>query len=369
AAAAPRRGRRPFLDRPLPPLEEDVIELGDLARFARRPVADFLRRRLGMRFEERRDESVDSLPIELHPLDRHGVGERILAARMAGLPMSVCVAAERARGSLPPGTLADELIESTVELVETLLRACAQAVDLDAPRRTLDVRLELGSGTMLVGSVAGVYGEVACSLGYSRISGGRRLESWIRLLALSASQHRLRSAVTVGRSAPGADPGGSGVTVAELSAPPDPTGALEELVDLYRRGMREPLPLYAKTSEAWAAARRRGRVVAPAGAAGSSGRRARQDGAGAEPPDPQRWAGNAWRPRRSAGGGRGIPPEGDENAHLLVLGRVTLSELLAQAPRADESGPGWAAEETTRLGRYARRLWDPLLACERLEER
>jgi exodeoxyribonuclease V gamma subunit len=54
--------------------------------------------------------------------------------------------------------------------------------------------------------------------------------------------------------------------------------------------------------------------------------------------------------------------EDAELEHQLVLGAtVGFDELLAEPPRPDE---GWELAETTRLGRYARRMWDPLLAAE-----
>ncbi len=46
---------------------------------------------------------------------------------------------------------------------------------------------------------------------------------------------------------------------------------------------------------------------------------------------------------------------------------MPFDDLLLAAPNADEAGAGWAADETTRFGRYARRLWDGLLAHEKLE--
>jgi exodeoxyribonuclease V gamma subunit len=56
--------------------------------------------------------------------------------------------------------------------------------------------------------------------------------------------------------------------------------------------------------------------------------------------------------------------------HQLVHGGVLAVEaLLAAPPREDEAGPGWDAADPSRFGRYARRLWDPLLAAEELSDR
>ena len=55
--------------------------------------------------------------------------------------------------------------------------------------------------------------------------------------------------------------------------------------------------------------------------------------------------------------------------HVLVLGGTrTVDELFAEPPRDDEQGDGWAVEERSRAGRYARRLWDDLLAAEELTD-
>ena len=83
-------------------------------------------------------------------------------------------------------------------------------------------------------------------------------------LALSAARPETApSAVTVGQ-ATGSSPGRprlSVCTLAPLAESPEALRAgafemLEVLVDLYQRGMREPLPIYCATSAAWAQARR-----------------------------------------------------------------------------------------------------------------
>ena len=113
---------------------------------------------------------------------------------------------------------------------------------------------------------------------------------------------------------------------------------LAALADLYDRGMREPLPLACFSSAAYA--------VAAAGGA---------DAAAA--------ARGEWESER-------YDKEDREPEHELVLGGVrTFADVLAEAPRADETGDGWEAAEPARFGRYARRLWAGLLACEQVTER
>ena len=115
----------------------------------------------------------------------------------------------------------------------------------------------------LRGTISGIACDVMSRVSFSRVRAGQRLGAWARLLALTAAfPERTFSAVTVGRARSGA-PRRSRVTVTRV-APPDSlmtagareAWALEELgklVDLYDRGMREPLPLYCETSAALAA--------------------------------------------------------------------------------------------------------------------
>jgi exodeoxyribonuclease V gamma subunit len=166
-----------------------------------------------------------------------------------------------------------------------------------------------------------------------------RLAAWVRLLALTAARpDRPFAAATVGRAASGEEASVVRLRPLGADAVTRRATALRELgalVDLHDRGMREPLPLFAKTSAAYAAA-------AVAGG------------------DREAAARKAWK---SDFKNRG---EDAEPEHELVFGgRLAFDELLALPPRPGEDGPGWAADtETTRFGRCARRLWDPLLAAE-----
>ena len=61
--------------------------------------------------------------------------------------------------------------------------------------------------------------------------------------------------------------------------------------------------------------------------------------------------------------------EDKDEEHRLVWGGVrSFDDFLEKPPRADESGDGWSAAETSRFGRYAERLWRGPLAHEVIED-
>ncbi len=338
ALTGPRAAPGPFLGAPLPPAPAPLVEIESLVRFTAHPVRAFLRQRLGFSVADYSEEIEDGLSVELDGLGKWSVGQRMLDAMLAGVEGRTTVLAEIARGGLPPGVLGRPVIEDVFPTVERIV-AEAEAVIADlAPPGSVDVRVALAGGRTLSGTVPGVSGDVLRTVTYSRVAAKHRLAAWVRLLVLTAAHpERPFSAVTVGRA-----DGRGGVAIVRI----DPLGAdaaarrqtatdhLTTLMDLYDRGMREPLPLYCKTSAAYAEA---------AGAGGNPVTAGRSE-----------WK-SAWN----------FDNEDSDLEHQLVLGGVlAFDELLVQVPRPDEAGDGWAMTETTRLGRLARRLWDGLLGCE-----
>jgi len=346
ALAGGQIGAPPFLGGPLPPEEGAVIEVDQLVRFVQHPIRAFLRRRLGIGGTTRDDDLEDSLSIELDALERWSVGERLLEARLAGADRDAAIAAEIARGELPPDLLAESVLAGVYPVVEQLVAAAEDYVPAAEASASVDVRVELSEDRTLVGTVPGVRGDLVAALTYSRVAPKHRLTAWVYLLALAAAHPATAyEAVTLGRRR--ADgPRGHEVTVARirLSDAPDARHAealrdLAVLVDLFERGMREPLPLYCKTSAAYAAAV----------AAGKDGRAAAE----------KEWTSD-WN----------FPKEDAEPEHRLVLGGTrTVAELFEEPPCDDEYGEGWAIDEPSRAGRYARRLWDGLRAREEVIDR
>ncbi len=340
--------RPPFLEDPLPPRDSDVVSLDALVRFLKHPVQSFLRERLGVFVSgdfSGSDEPCDALPIELDGLAKWAVGDRILRARLRGASLDDAVAAERARGTLPPAHLADPALRDITATAERLVDALEKLVPEVADGGigsfgSAEINLALPGGGLLLGTVPGVRGATLVNAVYSRLAPKHRLEAWVKLLALSASRPELTPlAVTVARSPAGNHPVAASV-IGGLPAGDDDRRAwaldqLCRLIDLYHRGMSQPLPLYGATSLAWAQGTRTGG-------------------------DALKAAAKEWETDFYGG-------ESTEECHLLVLGgNRSFDWILGEPPAAGESGSGWDDRETSRFGRIARRLWDPLLDHEKM---
>ena len=340
-----RAGTPPFLAEPLPPRPGRVLELSDLVSFLQHPVRAFLRQRLGIALRAGSDEIDDRLPVELDNLQLWAVGDRLLEARLHGVDRRTACLAEIARGTLPPGVLGRPVLDRIDPMVSAIVAEAGGltgAADRAGAAEPVDVRVALPGGRILAGTVTGVHGDLLLTTQYSRVGPKHRLVAWARLLALTAAHpERPLSAATVGRA------GRDDVRVAlipPLAEDPEQRGAialahLAVLIDLYDRGMREPLPIFCATTAAYAEAARSG------GDGAAEARRA--------------WE-TTWD----------YELEDRDLAHRLVLGgSPPLDDLLAVAPRDDERGPGWDDAERSRLGRFARRLWDGLLDREETSTR
>ncbi|MCW2999864.1 MAG: recC [Solirubrobacterales bacterium] len=347
ALTGPRAPRPPFLDSPLPALSDPVIELDQLVRFVQHPARAFLRRRLGVSLGDFSDELDDALPIDLEPLEQWAIGDRMLAARLGGQTLKATVAAEHARGALPPARLADTALRTLTDNVEAVTAAAMDLLDQTAELASLDARVLLPDGRRLSGTVAGLDGDCLQLVTYSRLGPKHRLAAWVRLLALTAAYpQRPFQAITVGRPRSGAPRRHSAAIarIGPLGEDPETRQTtalahLSTLIDLVDGGLRERPPLACATSAAYAEAVAAGKH--PITAAGKC------------------WA-STWN----------SPREDQDAEHVQLLGDVVpLQALLADPPRSDEHGDGWDDDQPSRFGRWSVRLWAGLLNAEEVTDR
>jgi exodeoxyribonuclease V gamma subunit len=306
----------------LPARPRDDVALDDLQAFVAHPVRAFLRSRLDVTSPLEAEETLDAIPITLDGLDKWQIGDRMLSEILAGTSPAAAKHAERLRGALPPGALGARVLDD----VETELKPIARgalALRTGQPR-AVDVDVDLGDGRRLTGTVTSVWGNRLVRVTYSRLAPKHRLASWVDLLALSAGRpDESWTAHAVGR--------GRGAPAVAEAGPLDHRAEtwLRDLVDLYDRGMREPLPLPVKTACTYA--------------------------------EDARKNGGDWKARKEWTTDRfspyGIKGEDADPAHVQAFGEDAPFSCLTAPPRDDED---WN-DEPHRLGRYAVRLWTPLL--------
>jgi exodeoxyribonuclease V gamma subunit len=329
AAAGPRAAPVPLLDRPLGPIAPTDVSLDDLVRFWTDPVKGFLGRSgVDLALPTDDDQPDDALPVEIDNLAQWAVGDRVLTDLLAGLDPDVVKQREWRRGELPPGRLGWRMLGRLLERAGPL-RDAAAGLRISPPR-AVDVAVDLGGGRRLVGTVPEVYGDRLVPVTYSRLGAKHRLATWVRLLALSASDgDRNWTAVTLGRPH-----GRSREAFASSRLGPIDHTALELLLDLVAlrdRGLRAPLPLPLKASLGYARARR----------------------THADVPDALLKAGYDWKDGS-------FPGEQSDAAVVKIWGRLDEPPELRETPSPGEEFPG----ETGRFGALSLRVWSPLIEAE-----
>ncbi len=260
--------RSPFLTEPLEDIEPSVIDLGDLHRFFKDPVAAFVAQRLEAWIPKREEEPTSLLPVELIALERWKVATRMLSAHFDDVPEEAWEMTERARGTLPPGSLGERAVADLRAEVDELATAAGAAGVVTGPPEPYEVSVDLPGGVRVVGSVLLRLGGAhrgPAHVSYSRLKPEHRVAAWLDLMALVGTDPSAPwRAVAIGRSARSGGPAdrydivpGNAVEEDQRNYPSHlgvgealavAREALSVAVDCYRRGMREPVPLFPTLS-------------------------------------------------------------------------------------------------------------------------
>ena len=319
-----------------PPAAQDV-DLAELIRFFDDPAKAFLRARLGMVLPEVDEIRHEGIPIELDGLRSWQIGERVLQAVLAGRDLEGTCDAELWRGDLPPRELGYRTLHEIASQVKALTALTWRVAGMGGPQQPLlseviDIDVELPSGRRLVGTVSGLVDALVVTVTYSQVKSKQRLRSWITSLALAAAGTTIASHV-IGREKRYGKAGQLHVCHGP-HAREDALCLLEELVDVWDRGLRGPIPLPPATSFTWAS------TYVP-----HQHEERAQDKARVE-----------WESRTA--GATPIHREQHSAAHLFVYGAPVPFDAILGEPQEDER---WTPEVTSRLGQLALRVWQPLL--------
>lgn len=226
---------------PLPEPEGDwrTVTLDQLANFFTHPARYFARERLGLRLPDDEEPLDEREPIELDPLTGYNVKETIKAQDLGGVCAEDGLALLRAQGMLPPARAGEivhqQLCLQSAEVVAVMKPLLAEPL----PPAPLDLAL---GPWHVTGAVDALYaaGRVVGRVG--NLNGKDRLRAWVAHVALCAAAPDgvPHQTTLVGRDG-----------VVKFPPLENPQEQLRDLLELYARGLREPLRLFPKTSGAY----------------------------------------------------------------------------------------------------------------------
>jgi exodeoxyribonuclease V gamma subunit len=249
----------PFFSRPLPdpgPVWREV-SLEQLIAFFRHPCRYLLKHRLGIELARADEELQDDEPFLPDRRGRTALAARLLPPLQAGADTSTLRRLVLAGGELPAGALGRRQLETELDSLQRFAdRLRTHTAEPALPPHALRLAMDIdGEGWQLDAAFADLRPGGLVRWRYDSVRAGDALAGWIAHLALCAGP------------AAGVAPKTLWLALDEtlhFEAPDDPVALLQQLVRLYRRGLREPLPFFPKA--AWAYMRKGGSIPAAAGA-------------------------------------------------------------------------------------------------------
>ncbi len=229
---------------PEPGPEWRALEVDQLAEFFVNPARYFLTRRLDIHLPRIAAELSEREPMDVAGLDRYRLKCELLELALAGRDLAEAEPVFAASGRLPLGPLGRV---GFAELKQTVEAFCARLERFEPARKMENTDLRLERGDFLVtGRIPHVTPTVVLSFRPGEIKAKDRIRTWVRHVAwcAGAAAGRPRVSVLVG------EPGSSSKDTLQYAPLDQPTAVqlLDELLQLYWRGLSEPLRFFPCTS-------------------------------------------------------------------------------------------------------------------------
>ena len=225
-----------------------VLELPDLTELWVNPARYYCRKVLRLRLAERRQND-DAEPFDVDFLDRYLVSQWLLERRLSGAPAGEEeLELLRRRGELPLADLGDAHYRRLSRRVDEF----AATLPRHEPIEPIGIELA-GDGWRLGGRLDHLTGAGAVYFRCADLKPKDLVRAWVSHVARAAWEAHHPSGLPLLTHLAGTD---RAVTFGPLD---DPRGLLERLVDGYRAGLDQPLPLFENASHAYARAARKER--------------------------------------------------------------------------------------------------------------
>lgn len=235
----------PFFAQPLPEpgLEWHELPLERLIKFFRNPCRFLLGQRLGIELPVAEEELQDDEPFVADVPSRTALARRLLPPLLQGADPAAVRALALAGTEVPVGAFGDRLLERELAALQpfaTQVREATREPCLEPRTVTVDVALD-GRTWRVHAGFADLRAGGLVRYRYDELRATDRISAWLHHLLLCAGAPAGVAPVTVWHARD---------TVLRFKPCADPGAVLQTLVQLYRRGLCEPLAFFPKT--AWA---------------------------------------------------------------------------------------------------------------------
>jgi exodeoxyribonuclease V gamma subunit len=236
----------PFVPARIPLSPEEVaqwqkLDLDSICRFFSNPARFFIQRRLGIWLEDKSSLSDDRENFVLVTLERYLVEQNLLKARMSGSALEDFKPVQKALGQLPHGHVGDfHYNEMSIEVENFISKI--ECFTSAAPREPVEINLNI-SGFDLRGRVSEIAESGLVNIRYARKRVKDILTSWIfhLLLCHGAPPEYPRTSFLICKD-----------SALQFKPVSESKALLEDLLNLFRWGLEEPIHFYPDTSHEYA---------------------------------------------------------------------------------------------------------------------
>jgi len=217
------------------------LEIETLCAFFSHPVRFLLQRRLGIYLDESTDSIDEKENFSINGLEKYKIGQDLLKNRLSGLKLDDMLPVHRATGTLPHGNIGKvnyREMSIDAEIFANKLENITEGKKLNS----LDINYEI-AGFKITGKITNVYEQGLIIYRYATVKPKDYLKAWIyHLLMCTIGDSKCAQKTTLL---------GSNL-VYEFDPVQNPEEILEHLLQVYWKGLSEPVHFFPATSYKYA---------------------------------------------------------------------------------------------------------------------
>ena len=240
--AGQKRLPRPFISQALPMSDQETqewqqLDLDSLCLFFSHPTKFFLQRRLGIALEDAVPLSDERENFNLNPLERYLIEQNLLKGCFSGVALADFETVQKAMGQLPHGNVGDYeyrkmsiAVEAFFEKIEGFVGAeCQNPIDVDIEIADFHLR----------GRISNLSEAGYVQIRYARRRARDLLKTWIYHLVCchAAPTGWGRTGFLICKD-----------STVQIEPVPDSQEIIEDLLDLFRKGLMRPIHFFPDAS-------------------------------------------------------------------------------------------------------------------------